>query len=219
MAKKIFLSPSNQTKNVYAAGNTAEDVQCGKIAKACQAALERCGFEVKLMQYDTMQNRVAAGNAWGADLYVPIHTNAYNGKTTGTHLFYYNTASEGYKACHAVLSVLGPLTPGTSDVVRAYPGLYEVKYPDAPTVYVEADFHDVPEIARWIIANTEAIGEAICEGICKYFGEKYIKPAGAAESTKEYYRVQMGAYSVRENAEAMAKKLEGLGYETYITKY
>ena len=86
MAKKIFLSPSNQTKNLYAAGGTNEAVVCGMIGVACKAALERCGFSVKMMQYDTMQNRVAAGNAWGADLYIPIHTNAHNGKTTGTRL-------------------------------------------------------------------------------------------------------------------------------------
>ena len=59
MAKKVYLSPSNQTKNEYAYGNTTEDVQCGKIAKACKAALERNGVEVMLGQYDTMQNRCA----------------------------------------------------------------------------------------------------------------------------------------------------------------
>ncbi len=223
MAKRIFLSPSNQTKNVYAAGNTTEDVQCGRIAVACKAALERCGFEVKLMQHDTMEDRVAAGNAWGADLYVPIHTNAYNGKTTGTRLFYYSTASEGYKACQAMLEVLGKLTPGTSDSISAYPGLYEVKMPEAPTVYVEADFHDVPEIAQWIIANTTAIGEAICEGICNHYGVEYIKASEDApdepESGEGYYRVQLGAFAVRENAEALAAELEALGYDTYITKY
>lgn len=223
MAKKIFLSPSDQTKNAYAAGNTTEDVQCGKIATACQAALERCGFSVKLMHYDTMANKVAAADAWGADLYVPIHTNAHNGKTTGTRLFYYSTASEGYKACQAIFDVLAPLTPGTSESISAYPTLYEVKNPEAPTVYVEADFHDVAAVAEWIIANTTTIGEAICRGICNHYGVKYVEPASdtttKAESTGELYRVQLGAFSVRENAEALAEKLEALGYETYITKY
>lgn len=224
MAKKIFLSPSNQTSNTYAAGGTNEAVVCGMIGVACKAALERCGFSVKMMQYDTMQNRVAAGNAWGADLYIPIHTNAHNGKTTGTRLFYYNTASEGYKACKAIFNVLAPLTPGTSEGISAYPGLYEVKNPDAPTVYVEVDFHDVPAIAEWIIENTEAIGEAICEGICKHYGVTYNGPKTEKtevkpENANEYYRVQLGAFSVRENAEALAKKLEALGYDTYITKY
>lgn len=223
MKKKIFLSPSNQTSNAYAYGGTNEAVQCGKIAVACRAALERCGFEVKLIHYDTMQNKVPAANAWGADLYVPIHTNAHNGKTTGTRLFYYSKTSEGYDACRSIFNVLAPITPGTNEGISAYPGLYEVKNPNAPTVYVEADFHDVPDVAKWIIENTEAIGEAICDGICNHYGVEYIKATddapGEPESNGEYYRVQLGAFAVRENAEVLATKLEALGYETYITKY
>ena len=43
MAKKVYLSPSDQTKNLYAYGNTNEAVQCGKIAEATKKALERNG--------------------------------------------------------------------------------------------------------------------------------------------------------------------------------
>lgn len=230
MAKKIFLSPSDQTSNAYAAGNTNEAVQCGKIAEACKTALERCGFETMLIHYDTMANKCAKADIWGADLYVPIHTNAHNGKTTGTRLFYYNKTSEGYEACRAVFNTLAPITPGTSENISAYPSLYEVKTPEAPTVYVEADFHDVASVAEWIIANTEAIGEAICEGICNHFGVKYVEPTAVetpveedegttAADKKEYFRVQTGAFSVLENAEALAKKLNAAGFETYIVKY
>ena len=46
MAKKVFLSPSDQFSNKYAYGNTTEGVQCGKIANYCKAALERSGVDV-----------------------------------------------------------------------------------------------------------------------------------------------------------------------------
>lgn len=172
MAKRVYLSPSDQRSNTYAAGSTTEDVQCGRIAAACKTALERSGVEVMVGQYAPMADRVAASNKFGADLHVPIHTNAANGKATGTHIFCYDADrnSAGYKACRAVLDVLGPLTPGAPDVVRAYPGLYEVKHPAAPTVYIEVDFHDVPRVAEWIIANTTVIGERIAEGLCAALG-------------------------------------------------
>lgn len=48
MAKKVYLSPSDQTNNAYAYGNTTEAVQCGKIAEACRAALVRSGVSVKV---------------------------------------------------------------------------------------------------------------------------------------------------------------------------
>ena len=176
MAKRVYLSPSDQRRNTYATGGTTEDVQCGKIAAACKAALERSGVEVMLGQYAAMADRVAASNKFGADLHVPIHTNAANGKATGTHIFCYDAdkTSAGYKACRAVLDVLGPLTPGAPDVIRAYPALYEVKHPAAPTVYIETDFHDVPRIAQWIIDNTTLIGETIAKGLCNALGVKFV---------------------------------------------
>ena len=42
MAKKIYLSPSNQYANSYAYGNTTEMEQCNKIAIAAETALKRC---------------------------------------------------------------------------------------------------------------------------------------------------------------------------------
>ena len=199
MAKRVYLSPSDQRRNTYAVGNTTEDVQCGRIAAACKAALERSGVEVMVGQYDTMANRVAASNRFKADLHVPIHTNAANGKATGTHLFCYSNTkdakgnyiidknSAGYKACKAVLDVLGPVTPGAPDVIRAYPALYEVKYPAAPTVYIEVDFHDVPSVAQWIIANTTVIGETIAKGLCAALGVSFVP----GENTPEPVPVQV----------------------------
>lgn len=199
MAKRVYLSPSDQRRNTYAVGDTTEAIQCGRIAWACKTALERSGVEVMLRQYDTMANRVAESNRFKADLHVPIHSNACNGKASGTHLFCYSNTkdakgnyiidknSAGYKACKAVLDVLGPLTPGTPDVIRAYPTLYEVKHPAATTVYIETDFHDVPHVAEWIIANTTVIGETIAKGLCNALGVKFIP----SEDTPEPVPVQV----------------------------
>ena len=84
---KVFLSPSDQTKNTYAVGNTSEDVQCGRIALAAKAALERCGFEVGLLQYATMAEKCAASDAMGAELIdvilvgrMELYSMAMNGK-------------------------------------------------------------------------------------------------------------------------------------------
>ena len=195
MAIKVYLSPSDQTDNKYAYGNTNEAVQCRRIADACAVALKRCGFEVKNNKTSSMAARCAESDAWGADLHVPIHTNAYNGSVTGTRLFCYSTSGSGYKACQAVFAALAPLTPGTSENIRANPGLYEVSYPDAPTVYIEVDFHDVAAVAKWIIENVEAIGEAIAKGICSYFGKTYVEPKPA-----KTYKVVLGEYPTEEAA-------------------
>lgn len=46
--------------------------------------------------------------------------------------------------------------------------------------------------------------------------EDAVKPAAPAEAEKKYYRIQVGAYSVKANAEAALKKLKTAGFEGYI---
>lgn len=224
MAKKIFISPSNQTRNLYAYGNTTEAIQCGKIGVALKAALERCGFETKLMQYYSMSERVAAANNWGANLYIPVHSNAYNGKVAGTRMMAVNTTGNGYKACKAIFKYLAPITPGTSESISAAPGLYEIKYPNAPTAYIEVDFHDNATAAKWIIEHISDIAEAICHGVCDYFGYTYVAPkteqkeeAKTETTTPDtLYHVQVGAFAKKDNADALMKKLQDDGYEAFI---
>lgn len=217
MAKRIYLSPSDQNANYYAYGNTNEMVQCRRISDACEAALKRCGFEVINNKTDTMEERVAESNRWDADLHVCIHTNAHNGVTTGTRIFASNLSNEGYKASKAVFDVLAPKTPGTSESVSAYPALYEIRMTTAYCVYVEAEFHDVPKIAKWIIENVVLIGEAIAEGICNYYGVKYVKAALEPEADT-LYRVQVGAFRNPDNAKAQLDKIKADGYDAFIVE-
>ena len=215
---KVYLSPSNQTDNRYAYGNTTEAVQCGKIADACRAALERSGVTVKVGHMPSMQDKCKESNAFGADLHVPIHTNAFNGTVSGTRMFCFNSSGEGMKACKAIFSRLAPVTPGTSENIRVDASLYEVRVPSAPTAYIECEFHDNATTAKWIVEHTVDIGEAIARGICDYFGvtfkeKEQPKPAAAAD---KLYRVQVGAFAVRANAERMLAKLKAAGFEGYI---
>lgn len=187
MAKKIYLSPSNQRSNTYASGVTNEMVQCDKIAKATATALKRCGFEVKVGKSgDSMENRCNESDNFKADIHMPIHTNAYNGKVTGgTRIFCLN--SNGRSACEAVLKELGKISPGTADSVTYETGLYEINVPNALTIYVECEFHDTKTGADWIRNNITNIGEAICKGLCSYFNVTY-KRAGSTDSTDKSFK-------------------------------
>ena len=204
MAKKIYLSPSDQTSNKYAYGNTNEAVVCRKIADATEAALKRCGFNVKNNKTSSMAARVAESDKWGADLHLPIHTNAFNKKVTGTRLFCWDKTGEGYKACRAIFNKLAPLTPGTSESISVNTSLYEIRNPSAPTAYVEVDFHDVADVAKWLIENVEAIGEAICQGVCDYFGVAYVP-----KELPEKKQIVLGEYdTLREADDALGAILE-----------
>lgn len=216
---KVFLSPSNQYDNVYAYGNTTEGVQCGKIADACKIALERSGVDVMLMHDEDMQTKCAESNKFGADLHVPIHTNAFNGSVMGTRMFCYNTG-KGMAACKAIFARVAPVSPGTSENIQVNQKLYEVRVPAAPTAYIECEFHDTVEGAKWIVENTVLIGETIARGICDYFGVTFKEPEQPKPvkpvTTDTLYRVQVGAFAVRENAEKMLARLKAAGFEGFI---
>ena len=199
MAKKVYLSPSDQTKNTYAYGNTNESVQCGRIAEATKKALERNGIQVKIGHMISMAEKCAQSDAFDADLHVPIHTNAYNGSVSGTRMFCYNTTGEGYKACKAIFARLAKLTPGKSENIKVYDELYEVRIPSAPTAYIEVDFHDVPSVAKWIIKNTTLIGETIAQGICDYFGISF-KSAPTKNTTSTSNKVSITLPKLRKGS-------------------
>ena len=118
---------------------------------------------------------------------------------------------------------LAPLSPGTSENIQVNP-IYEVRVPDAPSVYCECEFHDTVEGAKWIVEHTTDIGEAIAKGLCKYLGAKYVpagqetpKPAEPAQGDT-LYRVQVGAFAVRANAEKMLDRLKKDGFSGFIVK-
>lgn len=217
--KKIYISPSDQTSNTYAAGNTNEAVQCRKIAKALCAALERCGFYTAVDYSIGMYARIDQSNQWGADLHVPIHTNAFDTKMQGTRLFCHKLSGDGYLASKAILNRLAPVVPGNSDGVQTA-NFAEILKTNCPCAYVEAAFHDNKEQAQWIIDNIDAIAEAICQGICDFYGIAYVPvPAPAPEpapEVKTLYRVQVGAYQDKKNAEAMVNYLDQIGVAGHI---
>lgn len=213
--KKIYVSPSDQVGNLYAWGDTNEAAVCREIAKKLCAALERCGFEAKTDVSDganAMVARCRQSDDWGADLHIAIHTNAFNKQVSGTRIFSYNYTGQSYKASKCVFDALAPITPGTSENLTANAALYEIRVPRAVSVYVEVDFHDVPKIARWLTENTEAVAEAICQGVCAYYGASYQAPQ------TRLYRVQVGAFRERKYAEGLVADLKNAGFDAFVVE-
>lgn len=176
---KIYLSPSAQPANNYAAGNTNEQVQCNRIAEAAKSALERCGFAVrKAPEGQGYKDNVSESNAWGADLHIPIHTNAGGG--AGTVVFVHGGAAKQMQYAKPIYDEVQAISPGTTSYgVRVNSGLYELGYTTATAVYIECEFHDRADLAAWIIEHTTELGEAIARGVCIGAGVTYIAPSGS----------------------------------------
>ena len=168
---RIYLSPSEQSANKYAVGHTDEATQCKKIAAACAAALRARNFQVILEPDVQVVDRVKIDKD-SVDWYIPIHTNAFDGKVTGTRIMCRSAADVVDKTmAEFILHRVDAVCPGTSSNISYWGDQWyeQRETKPVPNVYIEAEFHDVPETAQFIIDHTTEIGEAIARGICDFY--------------------------------------------------
>lgn len=174
--RKIYLSPENRPgpHGPYAgyAGIYEHDVCCN-IADYERQALERCGFVVEIAEPDsTMAERVAEANRGGYALYQTVHTNAGGG--TGAECLYYNHPAS-IKANQCVYDELTKLYPSKRGI-KDGSGYLENNQTNMVSVYPEIAFHDNEKDAKFLVNNVKEIGEALCKGVCNYFGAAYVAP-------------------------------------------
>lgn len=174
---KIYLSPSSQSQNPYSAQGTNEQRQCNRIAEAAKIALERNGYEVKKApEGQGYVENVAESNAWGADIHMPIHTNA-GGKAKGTMGLCF-PGYIGNKYMQGVYNAVAAVTPWYDSGIVTRSDLYEINATNCMCVYMEMAFHDKEDSAQWIIDNAVLLGEAIAKGMCAADGKTYIPGTG-----------------------------------------
>ena len=214
---KIYLSPEDRASNAYAAQAlwngkpTNEKEQMGRCADYLETALTRCGFDVVNAQFGNMYDRVKASNAWPADLHIALHTNGFNGKVAGTRVHCYPSA-ESRRIGKLIQDRIAPLSPGTSERLVESAGLYELRAPHMPAVLPEFGFHDEPGEAQWLIDNMELIAEETTKAVCEFFSMPYKAPDAL-------YRVQVGAFKVKANADEFLKKVRAAGFDSaFIVK-
>lgn len=173
---------------------------------------------------------VSACNAHAVDLDVSIHFNsgakdpAGNGKTTGVEVLTYSASSKARayaeKVCAAV-SGLGFRNRG----VKVRTDLRFLRQTKSPAMLIECCFVDDRDDVQ--LYDCQRMAEAIVYGIT---GQKVQaaeepdvdqEPVGSGEETavgdkKRLYRVQVGAYSIKGNADAMLAKLKETGFDAVI---
>lgn len=192
-------------------------------AKKLGQVLNRCGLDVVFVsdtQEDTpLSLRTQRANDAKADLFVSIHYNAFQG-VWGTHggveTFHYPGSTKGQRLAALVQDELVKATGLRNRGVK-HKNFYVLRRTFMPAILCECGFMDNLEEAKLMLDENyqQRVAEAIAKGICNYLGVEYVP---ADDSPKVLYRVQIGAFEQRENAERLAKELRDKGYETFIVK-
>ena len=168
---KVYLSPSNQPRNMCALGHS-EKQHCEQLAQMIRPLLQAKGIECKIRPSSgSMSSWVAEATAWGADLYIPIHTNAAGGTARGTRFGFYPGRNDSQEACKVFRDNFKKIYPIPDRVVTCTYTFYEAKSPKCPSVYCETIFHDNLADATWFHENMERIAQNFSES-----AELYLKP-------------------------------------------
>ena len=236
-APKVYLSPAMHRANpcVYPREDGQqcyEALENNEYIDILEPILNRCGIETKRGYRrtpmngdngnDIMKQNVRESDAWGADVHYVSHTNASaNGKAHGCHPMYYTYSKNGKKLGKIMVKYRKPIYPGTVKLVPRS-DLYELRVPKAVSFYEEHAFHDNLSDITWFHTHMKEIAESAAKGLCEYFGIPYVEPEKLQEpeqpDTDKLYRVQVGAYTKKENAENMLAKLKKDGYSGFIVE-
>ena len=229
MSKKVFLGVGHGGSDPGAVANGFEeaDLNLG-IALACNDVLIRHGVQVLMSrtkdENDALTEEIKECNAFNPDLAIDIHNNAGGGD--GAEAFYHYSGGKGKTLADNVLAeivAIGQNSRGAKTRKNAkgkdyYGFIRETK---APAIIVECAFVDnKTDIAILdTAAEQKVMGVAIAKGILKTLGIAYIEEKPVVPEANDgniIYRVQVGAYSVKENAINMQNKLKAAGFDAII---
>jgi len=159
-------------------------------AKFLVEALERNGFKTLLTApeiTDTpLQTRVKRANKAKADAFICIHANAYDNKwndANGIESWIYNkSGNKTMKLAEDIQKELIAITKRKDRGIKKSSDLYVLRYTNMIAVLVECGFLTNLEEATLLRSENyrKKCAEAICKGICKYYGVTY-----QAEKVKE----------------------------------
>ena len=219
---KVFLSAGHggSDPGACAYGLKEKDINLNALL-ACNEVLIRHGVTTVLSrtkdENDPVGQEVKEANASGADLAVSFHANAGGGD--GFEAYYWTSSEKGKKLAQLGekhVKALGQNSRG----LKSGNHLYFVKNTKMTAVLFESFFVDSSD--RYIgdtVEEQKAFGVAYAKAILEYLGIAYnesqsqTSPSGSGK----IYRVQVGAFAEKKNAENLATELKSKGYSAYIT--
>ncbi len=202
MAKRVYVGIGHGGYDSGAVGNGFKEKDLTlSIGKYCNERLKQYGIETKISRTtdcDSLINsKVAASNAFKADVCMDIHINAGGGD--GSEVYYSHVSPNGKKLAQSIVDATLAIRQNTRGIKTRvdddgtdYFGM--IRMTDAPAVLVECAFIDNATDIQ--IINTEAkrkvFGYAIADGVAKYLGVKLptAKPVTPSNPTTATVKIE-----------------------------
>ena len=186
MAIKIYVdqghNPENPNAGAEGSGLREQDITY-RVGEELGALLrQNPNYEVRLSRptpstslgnsnTTSLRARVDDANAWGADYFISIHTNASeNPSANGIEAFAYSKPSRAFSLGESILSSLSAATGQKNRGMKVRPGLYVLRRTAMPAVLVEMGFITNPTDAALMNNSPELFAQGIYNGIVAYLG-------------------------------------------------
>ncbi len=161
-------------------------------------------------------------NAWGAELFVSNHFNAAGGDGFEAYIYSKKTTHLGeIFAKHVKAAGQNLRYPDTADMpmgVKVRPGLLVLKLTTMPAILTEGAFVDnLKDISDWNDdAELKKLGIAYAEACAEYMKleKKVVEPKPVVPRIS--YRVQVGAFSKKANAERKMQAVQAAGFDAFV---
>ena len=167
---KVFINPGHDVALDSGAVNpvygTRECDVAHDAGKMLARYLETAGCEVRTLQNDDLGLVCAESNAWGADIFVSLHCNAFNTQARGTETLY--KSFNGQQLANAIQSQIIRSINTVDRGVKERQDLWVLNGTDATAVLVEMAFIDNDEDLALLNNDLDAIVRAIARGITDY---------------------------------------------------
>ncbi|WP_097025558.1 N-acetylmuramoyl-L-alanine amidase [Clostridium peptidivorans] len=207
----------NCSPDIGAKGIKFEDALTKEVGSKVIEKLKKLGHEVINVLpvrcnsvSDSLNRRVQVSNLNNVNLYVSIHFNAGGGQ--GSEVYFYPGSTTGERYSKSVLSELVKLGYKNRGVKNGS-SLYVVRNAKAPAILIEVSFVDSKDdMSKY---NAEKIANAIVKGLTGKAPEESV-PVKDNDKENKIYKVQVGAFTDKNNAEAMVQKLKEKGFNAVI---
>ena len=160
----------------------------------------------------SLRERSNKANNNNVDLCISIHCNAFSDSSAqGVEIFYYQGSTRGQQLANSILKEITKAKLYTKNRGLKTNNLHITRETKMPSVLIELGFITNVNDKNLIINNKEKFAVAITKGILNYYGITY-----ETETNDKLYRVQIGAFKEKANAEKLSNELKQKGYNTII---
>lgn len=225
---KLYLDPGHGGTDPGGTGNglREKDVVLKIALKIRDMLKEYEDVNVKMSRTTdktvSLTERTNEANGWGADYFLSIHCNAFNGTARGYEDFIHDSLSNSTSTAKIRNTMHNEIMKEANFANRGKKkaNFHVLRETKMSAILTENGFidhsGDAAKLKQESFLNRIAQGHV--NGLAKAFNLKKKKEGKPPENGRKLYRVQVGAYSNKANAERQLAAVKEAGFDAFIAE-